>query len=131
MNTQLFNIIKPTELLARIIKEADIKAKIIAEVNKFVHLIESPTLLAVSQYISILVENSVKKSDKIDKMALVVSIFHEVWPNITDAEIAQIKAQIEHLLVSGQILKIPILKYGLHLSKELLKKTIGHFFLIN
>jgi hypothetical protein len=55
-----------------------------------------------------LVENMVKKKDKIDKLDLVVSIFNKIFQHLQPAEIDVIKACVQFVLDSKLIHKVKL-----------------------
>jgi len=112
-------IIKPRFNLSKLSKRDNILNEIVTEVKKIVHL-TYPTCIELIEYIGTLIENLVIKRDAIDKKQIFIDILKIVFPSITDEEINISVQAIEYLLNTKAIKKIPLLKYALHLSRELI-----------
>jgi len=124
-NSAVLQIVQPKFTLSKLSNRDQILQQIVAEVKKISHL-TFPTSIELIEYICNLIENLVAKKDSINKETLMIDILKSVFPSITDEEIASAKLLVQYLLNSGAIKKIPVLKYAIHLSKQLLGSFLGN-----
>jgi hypothetical protein len=110
-------------------KRDKVVSVIVEQVNKYLKHFKDPADIKLVRFIATLIENLIKKKG-IDKLGVFLEVLKCVFPDI-NADVFNRACQIlEDLLSNGQIKRIPILKYGLHLAYELIKQTTKSFFLI-
>ena len=119
MSDTVLKLVKALNSLDKNVKKYQIFEKITTEVRKVAHLTSS-TNADLLQFVASLIENLVAKRDKIDKKELFIDILRAVFPQITSDEINLAIQIVQSLLDNKIIKKIPILKYALHLSSEIL-----------
>lgn len=102
--------IQPTFTLARLTKEDEIYSLIVTLVKKVAPLVENPLLLDLLIYVANLVENMIKKGDKIDRNEMIIKIYKDVFPTITEEQLHIINIHIQSLHDNKLIKKIPLYK---------------------
>jgi hypothetical protein len=102
--------IQPKFTLARLSKEDEIFSLIVTLTKKVAPLVNDPKLPDLVEYIANLVENFVRKGDKIDPNTLIIRIYREIYPTISDTDINHILVVIQHLRDNHLIKRIPIYK---------------------
>jgi len=102
--------IQPRFALARLTKEDEIFTLIIALVKKIAPLVTDPKLPDLLEYIANLVENFVNDRDKIPRDELIIKIYRELFPAITEADIAHLLTSVRYLRDNGLIKRIPFYK---------------------
>jgi hypothetical protein len=125
---QKYSLVKPDEDIYVKTKRDKIIKKIVDEVNKYLVHFASPDDIKLVRYIATLIENLVKRKD-FNKLGIFVDILKLVFPDKVNGEIIKRAIDLlEDLLKNKQIKKIPVLKYALHLSYELVKEATRSFF---
>ena len=99
--------IQPKFTLARLTKEDEIFSLIVALVKKVAPLVNDPKFMDLLEYVANLVENMVRDSDKIDRDTLIIRVYKEIFPQITDDDIQTLKNNIQYLKDNKLIHKIP------------------------
>jgi hypothetical protein len=127
---KVISMVHPDDEILLKAKRDEILKKIFEEVNKYVarKYFSSPTDIRLVRFISVLLENLVKKSHKIDKLQLFIELLKLLFPSISEGEIRHDVELVEDALLHQQIKKIPVLKYALHLAFEFVKDTTKSFF---
>jgi hypothetical protein len=125
------SLVHPDEEIKLKFKRDEILKIIFEEANKYVarKYFTSPTDIRLVRFISLLLENLVKKKHKIDKKELFIELLKLLYPSVSENEITHDIDLIEDLLKSKQIKKIPVLKYAVHLAYEFAKDFTYNFFL--
>lgn len=104
------HFIQPKFTLARLTKEDEIFSLIVTLVKKAASLVNDPKYPDLLLYVANLVENMVRKKDKINNNDMIINIYKEVFPSITEDEIQHLLNAIQHLRDNKLIQKIPIYK---------------------
>jgi hypothetical protein len=111
---QITSIIQPEHELKIILHTDVITRKIIGEVSKIANLTTSVNINLI-KYIASLIENLV--TEKLDKKQMFLNVLNSCF-QLSSNEINTATEILEMLLKIGQIKKIPVYKYALHLTGE-------------
>ena len=102
--------IKAKGQLKKSLKQANIKASIVTELNKIPDVASMKNSASIVEYICNFIENSCGGSKKFgSKQDFAVSVCQTVWPNLSVAEVAQLRTLIDYICQSGVIKKKPLL----------------------
>jgi len=104
------HFVQPKFTLARLTKEDEIFSLIVTLVKKIAPLVSDPNFPDLLEYIANLVENFVKDKDKINRNDLIIRIYKEIFPAITNDEIQHLLDTIQYLRNSNLIKRIPLYK---------------------
>jgi hypothetical protein len=85
-------------------KKAQIVSYIVNDIKKIPNI--SKTSICWIQRTCDLIENMVKKKDKIDKWLLIVKVFQLLFPNNSPADLDALKEIIQHLMDNKLIKKV-------------------------
>ena len=101
---QTLSIVKDNATSKREKKKSQVIAYIVADL-KMIPTISKNSITCVHRA-CVLIENMVRKKDKIDKFDLIVKIFTALFPAILPAEIELIREIVTHLLDNKLIFKV-------------------------
>lgn len=102
--------IQPRFALARLTKEDEIFSLIVTLVKKIAPLVTDPKLPDLLEYVANLVENFVRDHDKIPRDELIVKIYRELFPGISEADVSHIMSSLRYLRDNRLVKRIPFYK---------------------
>jgi hypothetical protein len=102
--------IQPRFALARLTKEDEIFSLIVTLVKKIAPLVTDPKLPDLLEYVANLVENFVNDRDKIGRDDLIVKIYRELFPDISEADVAHLMTSLRYLRDNRLVKRIPFYK---------------------
>jgi membrane protease subunit (stomatin/prohibitin family) len=113
------SLIQPSNTLNKNILLNNITKTISQEVTKISYLTNHNDMELI-KYVGNLIENLVNKKMNVDKLQIFRNILTICFPNITSEELIISINMLENLLNNKLIKKIPLLKYCVYLSRELI-----------
>src|ERR1700694_3045362 len=119
-NYSKLNLIKPDHSIIIQHKVNKQQQIIITEVSKLLQYFSGVHDSKLVRFIATMIENLIKKKYECDKKQIFINVVKTLFPEVSDNELNISLNILEDLLSSNQIKKIPVLRYAVHLAKELI-----------
>ena len=124
----ILDLVKLDEDTRLKLKLLEIREKIILKAKAVIHIYQSVTEKQFIKYICELIEVTIKKSFKCDKLQFLFLVLNGLSIQITEDQKIQIKEIVEHLVSRKEIRLIPIVERAWHMASLILLPVAKAFF---